>query len=306
MKNINLRIMGGLGNQLYQYAAARYVQTVSKSEKIIIDVGGYERYKIRNLEINNILKNHNVVLKKNDVIVFGIVREIFHVYQRLYHSIFHKHASMSKLNLGKTTYLLSSIEFNKKKLNNLNKEIYMYGYFVSADIAQHMRVELQNEIVGPSEMSKTSLKYLNDIQTSNSVGISVRCGDDYKNNGWPVCSKEYYLSGINLIKQNYNNLKIFIFSDDIKKIKREKWFDGMEATYIDDVDVCESFELLRNCKNYVCSNSSFSWWGAFLSYNENAIIYSPNYIFADIRENEKVMLPNMVILDYITGEEIDC
>lgn len=64
MKNINLRIMGGLGNQLYQYAAARYVQTVSKSEKIIIDVGGYERYKIRNLEINNILKNHNVVLKK--------------------------------------------------------------------------------------------------------------------------------------------------------------------------------------------------------------------------------------------------
>ena len=68
----------------------------------------------------------------------------------------------------------------------------------------------------------------------------------------------------------YNNLKIFIFSDDIKKIKREKWFDGMEATYIDDVDVCESFELLRNCKNYVCSNSSFSWWGAFLSYNENS------------------------------------
>lgn len=101
--------MGGLGNQLHQYAAARYVQTVSKSEKIIIDVGGYERYKIRNLEINNILKNHNVVFKKNDVIVFGIVREIFHVYQRLYHSIFHKHASMSKLNLGKTTYLLSSI-----------------------------------------------------------------------------------------------------------------------------------------------------------------------------------------------------
>ena len=64
MKNINLRIMGGLGNQLYQYAAARYVQTVSKSEKIIIDVGGYETYKIRNLEINNIIKNQNVVFKK--------------------------------------------------------------------------------------------------------------------------------------------------------------------------------------------------------------------------------------------------
>lgn len=49
----------------------------------------------------------------------------------------------------------------------------------------------QTEIIGirSLEVLKISLKYLNDIQTSNSIGISVRCGDDYINNGCPVCSK---------------------------------------------------------------------------------------------------------------------
>ena len=143
------------------------------------------------------------------------------------------------------------------------------------------------------------------MEMCNCVGVSVRCGNDYVNNGWPICSKDFYLSGMRKIKERIDNCTFYTFSDDIDKVKEEKWFSEENVKYIDNLNVCESFDLLRNYRHFVCANSSFSWWGAFLSYSDHAVVYEPNVFYnkkyAD--DNKRLLYSGLHILDYISGEE---
>lgn len=306
MKEIKLRIMGGLGNQLYQYAAARYIQEKIDADSILIDIAGYEKYKIRNLELNSILRNDAVKFRKLSKKKYSIVREFFHVYQRLYRSGMKKHAPMSKINIGHTSYLLSSVEFNDNLVDDLQDDIYMYGYFVSAKIAQNMRNQLMKEIIEPDNLSNEYREMLLNIQATNAVGISIRCGEDYKVNGWPICTKEYYISGMDRIRAIHPDAIFYIFADEIDRVKREEWFKEFSVQYMENISICESFELLRNCKHYVCSNSSFSWWGAFLSYADNPIRINPNKIYpGNSRDvDETTFYERLTYLDFNTGEAI--
>lgn len=306
MQVIKLRIMGGLGNQLYQYAAARYIQSITRCEKILIDISGYETYTIRRFELDGLLYNKDIIFLKDHNCKDLLIKEGFHIYQKIYNVVQKKHAPMHIKKIGKTTYILSSVEFDICKLKELSNTIYMYGYFVSAEIAQIMRRDLMKEIREPKSSSCKYFDLRKRIKDSRSVGISIRCGNDYQDNGWPVCSKQFYYAGMNKLMNLYPDVSFFVFADDLNKIKQEKWFENYNVTYIEDVTVNESFDLLRECHYFVCSNSSFSWWGSFLSKYDDTIIYSPNRIFSDDREDEKTRLPNMNILDYLTGEDIKC
>lgn len=309
MKSIELRIMGGLGNQLYQYAAARFIQKRYSCPEIVINSVEYDTYKIRNLEINSLLNNDKVRFEKNKNIKDGFIRTIYRIYQRLYHDIRKKHAGEIVLRIGSTVYLLSTTEFFEPK-RLLCKRLYMYGYFVSSNTAMAIKKELMSEIRLQSIVHEGFLKYKNIFMNEETIGVSVRCARDYVDNGWPVCSSEYYIKGVKEIFKQKQNTKpiIAVFADDLKKVMKEDWFHVFDnVIYIEGLNVCESFELLRYCQDYVCSNSSFSWWGAFLSYSSKPLIVNPNRVFAG---NSKIddmatFYQGMVFLDYLTGEPVE-
>lgn len=307
MSGIELRIMGGLGNQLYQYSAARFVQSITNSKNIVIDIGGYDSYKIRSLELNSIINNHNVSFVKTNDLKNTVIRKLFHILQKMYNVITNKHIPMKVYKFGKTNYILSSIEFDKDMVNeSMDGRFFMYGYFVSSSIALIMRPELKKEIVAPSNGSEEYKLLKDQIKKGDSIGISIRCGKDYEDNGWPICSKDFYLSALSKLIEMNPAYNIFVFADDMSMVIEQKWFAGYDVTYIENVSVCESFDLLRQCSAYVCSNSSFSWWGAFLSETEKPIIYNPNKVFAGDSqyEDKQTFYSDMILLDYQTGELI--
>jgi hypothetical protein len=306
MTEIELRLMGGLGNQLYQYAAARFFQEMYHCPRLVIDIGGYATYKVRNLELNSTLINKSVEFIRVNDLKTKMVREAYHCFQKMYNVVTSKHAPMYEFSIGYDSYVCTSVEFREPKQETRNA-LHLYGYFVSAEIAQRMRSKLMEEI---SLNFRPSEKY-NDfhmaIRDNISAGVTIRCGDDYIKYGWPICSKEYYRSGMTRLMEEVDDCKFFIFSDNIEKIKKEKWFDGFDVTFVDGLNVCESFDLLRRCKHFVCSNSSFSWWGAFLSYEKDAIIFNPNKVFSgnSIEDDKRTFYSGMRFLDYIDGNPVN-
>lgn len=306
MDKIELRIMGGLGNQLYQYSAARFLQKKYNVKQIVIDSGEYDTYKVRNLEINQLLHNERVGFENVRSAKNALYREFYHIYQKLYRMLIKKRPLQMIYGNDKDKYLCTYI--NCDLSTDLSCEnLYLYGYFVSADIAISIREELMKEISLLDECKSNNYQdFLEKVESNSCIAVSIRCAEDYVKNNWPICSKLFYQRGIEyILKKQIDKSSIMIFADDIEKVKKETWFSEFEnVIYVEGLSVCESFEIMRRCKDYVCSNSSFSWWGAFLSYSENPTRINPNKVFSgdsgDI--DQLTFYKNLIFLDYKTGE----
>ena len=302
---LELYIQGGLGNQLYQYAFARMLQEKYNFDYIVIYSNSYKNSALRKLEISNYQLNKKVEFTNEIKLVKDLLRKAYHIYQKIFTIIKKKHASQKIIYFRNIQYVFSCLDIDLSMIGTKH-DTFLYGYFVSSKIAEDMHDILMNEMVIKEPKSEKYNQYLTLMKTGSyaTIGVSVRCDVDYVNNGWPICSKEYYKHGISLIKNKIKDCKIFVFADQIQKVKNEKWFSD-DVIYVENLGVCESFELLRNCDHYVCSNSSFSWWGSFLSYTKQAIIYHPDVVFAKnfSCDDEKTRLKRFKYLNHITGED---
>ena len=283
---IVVRMLGGLGNQLFQYAYARYIMSMYPNSEIYLDLREYKVYKIRKFDLDSMLLNKYVhKIEDGKSLYSDITRKIFHVYQYLY-----RKTNKKPLNLGPKFLLNRGLVYSGigayEELKLDHKTIYLYGYFQDIKVIEPIREILLSEFVNKSDISQKAKYYMELINsTERSIAISIRCGKDYIESGWPVCSMEYYKKGLEILKKKYNNCKIFVFADEIDKVKNE--FElGDNVVYIEGCSPIESLCLLRNCDDFVISNSSFAWWGAYLSDSTNKNIIMPEQWFVGIKTEE--------------------
>ena len=95
---------------------------------------------------------------------------------------------------------------------------------------------------------------------------------------------------LNSFSQNY--------LDDIKKVKEEFDFNDNEI-FIEGCSALESLELLKMCDDFIISNSSFAWWGAYLSQNLHKTVIMPENWFVGLKTRDTFLIPgkNWIILD---------
>ncbi len=126
-------------------------------------------------------------------------------------------------------------------------------------------------------MSEKNLEYLKRILDSNSVSIHVRRGD-YVKLGYLLTTDNYYIKAIDIINKKVNYPKFFVFSNDYDYCR--KLFDGkINYEIVEGNEGQDSFrdmQLMSNCKNNIISNSTFSFWGAFLNRTPEKIVIAPN------------------------------
>ena len=130
--------------------------------------------------------------------------------------------------------------------------------------------KFQNKLTGKSE------KISQNMQQETSVSIHFRRGDFIKNKNSIVLDLSYYLKAIEWMKKHVSNPHFYVFSDDIKWVKKH-FKPAINLTYVDWTKSAEEdLHLMTFCKNHIIANSSFSWWGAFLSpYKEKFVIIPP-------------------------------
>lgn len=306
MKEINVKIRGGLGNQLFQYAYAKKIQKELKEAKIILDISYFNKKHIRNININEYILNNNVSFEKKADFLYSFMYYIYRIKNRIYKK-FGKIYESVKYIFGKKIYIFCNKSLEEElDLRNKNK-IFLAGYFQQErDIAKVIE-DIRKDVTLINPLSKNASRLLTKLETFNSsIAISIRIGEDYKKYGWPICKKEYYIAGLNYLINRVDSPIIFIFSDNIELVKNENWFERFEnVVYVENCKAVEGLEIMRKCQNFVIANSTYSWWGAYLSEYVDKKIVAPKYFYNNVLMKESAInIPNAVYLDNETGEKI--
>ncbi len=301
-----LYLMGGLGNQLFQYANMRYLQTLHPDSIMYIDKRGYRNYKVRNFELESFNLIDNTRIYEKLPIKYLLSRKLFHLYQFIYQKAKHKQAPMLGRIFQSKGFIYGTIEFNTpSKISS--KTNFLYGYFATFEHIDSIRNILIEEISLKESLRDNAQHFYEKIyKEEHPVGVSIRYGKDYQTLGWPICQPAYYKSAMKKIEEKRGKCKFFVFCDVIDVVKQEGWFGDYDVEYICGVSVPESFTLLKSCSDFVIPNSSFSVWAAYLSENPDKIVYAPNYFYIENynhRYDRLLHFTGEKFLDYRTGEE---
>lgn len=164
------------------------------------------------------------------------------------------------------------------------KDKLMSGRFESPRYFEDIRDVLLEEFSPKHDPLPANALLYKAAESTNSVCLSVRRGDFESVAKFQalhsVCTKEYFLKAIAYLKERLNNPVFLMFSDDIEWVRSNIKIEDCEVHYETGNDpVWEKLRLMSSCKNFIISNSSFSWWSQWLSTNDNKLVVAPTRWF---------------------------
>ena len=153
-----------------------------------------------------------------------------------------------------------------------NADFQHFAYF------NDIRDLLLEEFTPIAEPLPENLALLGRIQSSESVCVHIRRGDYLSSvnaSVFHVCNEEYFVTAMKAIREEIPDCKFFVFSDDVEEVKKN-FHLPFDAEYVaSSIPPYETLRLMYSCKHFIISNSTFSWWGQYLSRNPHKIVYAP-------------------------------
>ena len=272
-KMIIVKVLGGLGNQMFQYASARSL-AVSQNADLKMDISGFEKYQLRKYTLDQFhIAGHFAQP--------GNLHRIEQLRNKISNKILLKLLHSFKDN--NVTYVkekrLFAYDSRIKRLNN--SIVYLYGYWQHPNYFNQHKDKLLKEFTLKKKPDEKNKKILDNIQSDNSVAIHVRRGDYLSNpkanKFHGLCRLDYYDTAVAYMKKKINKPVFYIFSDDPAWVKKNITIG--ENVYVCDINPpskgIEDFRLMRNCRHFILANSSFSWWAAWLSEHHKKIVIAP-------------------------------
>ena len=298
-KKCVVRMRGGLGNQLFQFAYAFLISRKFGCSSIEMDVREYDRY-FRDYELDKFILTDNCHSSVNKQ-PYDSSRKSFHLFSFLYRA-FHRGKPYAKISKHQMKKGFVFTGYYCDMPSNLpDKDVYLYGYFQNADLLLDYRDTLSNlfSLKAPSKQAEKYKSLLKD----NSVSINIRVLDELEKNQHVRLStveKDKYIERIDFLVKRRGNIQLVVSSNNIKYIKEQKWLDKYDdVLYIEDCDSTDQLEILKNCRDFIVSNSTFSWWVGFLgSHKKDSIVLLPRIWMknTDISDT-KFMFPGAEIID---------
>lgn len=273
------KIIGGLGNQLFQYAAGRAIAH-SKGLRLKLDLTGFDSYNLHHgYRLNEFSIDAEVASTKE---IFSLKGPENILYSKL-----------RKLGAFKPkTY------YNEKQSSSFDEQVYQHrsiyldGYWQNELYFRGIREILLNELVLQQTTSDVDSLYLKQIESCNSVSIHVRRGDYLLHRGIGVLGIDRYKKAISMIKDRVDTPHFFIFSDDMHWCKDNfKFLDN--CTFVEHTQTeVSDLKLMSACQHNIIANSSFSWWAAWLNVSPNRTIIAPAGWRLDDPGSENIILSN--------------
>ena len=302
-----IHLTGGLGNQLFQIAAA-----LSQSEtglcKVETALGKPRLSKSGNPEVFSFeLPNHLVEFKVRSRFSNFISRAIgYGVRQSVYEKrtkIQEMHVLLASFGIRmvliffsgvfKSVYISSGIGYSQKALEQRSK--YLIGYFQSHIFADKAASKLRSITVPEKGEQLKELTLLSGEEKP--LVVHYRFGDYLTEKNFGIPNSDYYSQGIQLLWNSGKYKKIWVFSDDLQMARNVLPSHLTQFTrWISEVDnsSAATLEAMRHGRAYVIANSTFSWWGAFLSYEQSAPVVAPTPWF-QFGESPRDILPSQWI-----------
>ena len=304
---IIIRVMGGLGNQLQQYALYKKLESMGK--EVRLDISWFQNAETQ----ASVLAERELELNYLNGISYRAAspEEIRNVLGRLWEEKEKPAAKLKrKLMPASDPCFLESDMYHEQIFQFQNK--YLAGYWACekyyADILGKLRQEIsfpgdgnknvsgqKTESSGQNaDISARNAEIMRKMRETESVSVHIRRGDYLDAANRPIfggiSTKDYYEAAIAYMREQYPQAGFFFFSDDIPYVRehyREEageiidWNHGKNSIY--------DMMLMSRCKHNICANSTFSFWGARLNPNESKVMIRPS-----IHKNTQICIPEQM------------
>lgn len=264
-KKIIVRVKGGLGNQLFGYAAARRLALINNAELVIDSVTGFIRD--RKFRRQYALDQFNIPCRK------ATPSERMEPFERYRRGLAKWLAR--KRSFEKRRYIEQEGENFDFRLLTVRpgRTLYLDGLWLSERYFEDVALQIRNDLCMKPPTDQKNLDMGASIRHHNAVALHVRC----KHN----MSLAYYLRAMNWMRERVENPHFFLFSDDPETASRALSLFRSEATTVshnagDDTNYADLW-LMMECRHFIIANSTFSWWGAWLAKQNDKLVLAPSY-----------------------------
>lgn len=259
-KTVIIKLMGGLGNQMFQYAFGVYLQEVY-SHEVRFDKSFFRRSYRKGTTPRNIEVNKYTAIQEP-------IKEFLYC-----NKIFIKIIKRIPLAWGKNIIYMNDDTFHYNKFKKLN---ILEGYWQDLDNIRGIRSKLIEKFSFENQLTSQNKQTLKRVLGTVTLSIHVRRGDYITNKSAAschgACSIEYYLKSYEFMKTKGRFDLICIFSDDVLWCKKHLKFEE-DVIYVSEASILpqEDIYMMSQCDFHIIANSTFSWWGAYLSDQKNIV-----------------------------------
>jgi hypothetical protein len=274
-----VKIKGGLGNQLFQYAYAILLSELTK-EEVKIDMSSYKDMITDPIRQPRLLRmNINLpIANQKDIDQLCLFKHEGNILSFKYRvntwleSVFNK-----KYFLEKTRAFIDP--------NKIKAYQYFDGYWQSWRYIDAVWPHLKTDLVPNYRLHDSTLKMIDEVSKAESVFVGIRRGDYLQEkNHYGVFDNSYYSKAMNYISQHLKSPVFYVFSNDIPWVKNNIDFSDKNVVFREPEAIIDDFEdllIMSNCKHSIIINSTYHWWGARLNDNSNKIVIAPQKWFYD-------------------------
>lgn len=248
-----LIFLGGLGNQMFQYALVLALR--NKGFRVKLDTSFFQYEQMHNgYELNR---------------VFGICEELeckkgIHLF---WLRLIRRYFSSFFISTDPLTYFPEILEHPKR---------YICGYWQNEQYFNDIESDIRKAFVFQN-IDERNRSLAKEMQSCNSVSLHIRRGD-YAAFGMTIVGEDYYAKAISCIKEKVETPVFFIFSDDqeeAEQIVRSQGVSYQMVTGNREDNSYKDMYLMSQCKHNIIANSSFSWWGAWLNNSPQKMVIAP-------------------------------
>jgi hypothetical protein len=275
---IVVKLMGGLGNQMFQYAFGKQLAIKNKT-KLFVDLSFLqdrsfkENFTYRDYELNSFNVEENLATDK-DISKFNKVTGAVPLMSLLL-----------TLRIPVPLYLREPHFHFFPKALHAPSNTYLDGYWQSEKYFSGIKEILQKEFTPNKPLSAGSALLLERIKKEKLISIHVRRTDyvtiQHISQYHGACTAEYYQQAIEIISNKIDNPSFIVFSDEPEWFRRNMRIT-YPVIYADENTGKRNFEdlfLMSKCAHNIIANSSFSWWGAWLNNNPVKNVIAPKKWF---------------------------
>lgn len=269
-----VKVTGGLGNQMFQYAFARTLESRSE-EEVYLDISTYGYMPAHNgFELDKVFAVKYREAREADIERLGTrPRSASEKIRRKYFT--------------KRSHYIDRYFRYDPKVFGFQGDRYLEGYWQSekyfSPLADSVRQEF--EFVadpGPKNrqiLEATERAHGQEISGRHTlVSVHVRRGDSLGLANTRVCTGAYYANAFALVRERLAQPLFLVFSDDVSWCRENLGLNDDEVIYVDwnrGADSWRDLWLMSRCESHIIANSSFSWWGAWLDPNPHKLVVAP-------------------------------
>ncbi len=281
-------LIGGLGNQMFQYAAGRAL-SLQRKQPLLLDVSGFANYELhQGFELQRVF---------GCPIIIASTKEVQKVLGWQANPLIKQRLTTPRWTLLRGDNFVVEPHFQYwAGIQQVPPSAYLQGYWQSEKYFQELAAIIRADFAFKLPLNLKNAQLSQKISQVNAVSLHIRRGDYVQN---PVtlathglCRLAYYQAAIQTIADSVLEPYFFIFSDDMAWVKANLKI-SLPYQYIDHNQGMESYNdmrLMSLCQHHIIANSSFSWWGAWLNSSLNKIVIAPKQWFVH-DENTCDLLP---------------